>query len=319
VGAGPLDASIVIPTRNRSALLARTLERLRRQTHPRERYEIVVADDGSQDETPTLLGREESRGVIRQVRHEHRRGAAAARNSGIRLSRGRVVVLLDDDILVLPDFVVKHLSHHEEGGRRVVLGNTLTYPEAGYSSLSRYIDSRGVHKLRPGEPPPFRYFTAANSSVPRELLLEAGLFDERLSEYGGEDLELGYRLGKVGAEFLYDSTIRVGHFKRFSVSQLCRDLETMGRRSLPVLVNLHPELGGLFGLGPAAAGVGMQGRIRRAMQNLLLGSLGSSPLYSLIKAWGLAAERLWLPSFVLDYLVFFSRRRGYRRSFRRSA
>jgi hypothetical protein len=93
----------------------------------------------------------------------------------------------------------------------------------------------------------------------------------------------------------------------------------MGRRSLPVLVNLHPELGGLFGLGPAAAGVGMQGRIRRAMQNLLLGSLGSSPLYSLIKAWGLAAERLWLPSFVLDYLVFFSRRRGYRRSFRRSA
>lgn len=313
------EASIVIPTRNRCQLLLRTLERFEHQTTPKERFEVVVADDGSSDETSSLLKASGYSFTLRWVTHEHRKGAAGARNSGIGLASGRIIIFLDDDILVLPDFVARHLADHEHQPRRVVLGNILTHPEAGSSPLSRYVDSRGVHKLAAGERPPFRYFVAANSSVPRELLDAAGWFDEQLSEYGGEDLELGYRLSQAGAEFFFDRSIRVGHWKKYSVSDLCRDLATMGERSLPRILAKHPDLREHLGISVRGSGASSLKQGRGLFREIGLSLIGSPPLYAIVKHSARVLENFWVPFFVFDYLVFFSRRRGYSKTAGRTA
>jgi glycosyltransferase involved in cell wall biosynthesis len=112
-------ASIVIPTRDRSAFLARTLAAYTQQ-HERG-FEVVIADDGSDDDT-----REVARGFageldVRYIRRA-RVGTSAARNAAIRSARGDILIFADDDRVAAPAFVADHLAAHPSGGRRIAAG-----------------------------------------------------------------------------------------------------------------------------------------------------------------------------------------------------
>jgi glycosyltransferase involved in cell wall biosynthesis len=90
---GPLT-SVVIPTHNRAALLARAIRSVQAQTY--DNLEIIVVDDLSTDNTRDIVqGFGDPR--IRYIRHETNRGGSAARNTGIRAARGDVIAFLDDD------------------------------------------------------------------------------------------------------------------------------------------------------------------------------------------------------------------------------
>ena len=95
--------SIVIPTWNRAAVLPRALTSVLGQTFTD--FEVVVVDDGSTDETPTVLSGYADRRVrsVRQVNQ----GESAARNTGARNARGRILMFLDSDDEVKPDWVAK--------------------------------------------------------------------------------------------------------------------------------------------------------------------------------------------------------------------
>jgi glycosyltransferase involved in cell wall biosynthesis len=93
------EVSVVIPTRNRRVVLERTLETALAQTDVV--IEVVVVDDGSDDDTAAFLGAHDDPRV-RLVHHEWPRGVAAARNSGIREATGRWIAFLDDDDLWAP-------------------------------------------------------------------------------------------------------------------------------------------------------------------------------------------------------------------------
>ncbi|MFD0468449.1 glycosyltransferase family 2 protein [Nonomuraea thailandensis] len=85
----PPSLSVVICSYNGAARLGRTLDALR--AHPV--LEVIVVDDGSQDATGDVA-RDHGATV---VRHEENRGAAAARDTGLRAAKGQVVAFLDDD------------------------------------------------------------------------------------------------------------------------------------------------------------------------------------------------------------------------------
>lgn len=238
-----MDISIIIPSYNKLSYLKTTLRALESLDFPKDSFEVVAVDDGSQEDDYSTIRPEQYNYQLRIIHHSSNRGRAAARNSGVRESQGWILAFLDDDMCVVPEFLKAHLRHHESRSGRVVIGNMQRSPEVPSTALVRYLDSRGVHKLKPGEPVPFRYFATGNVSLERELFSKVGLFDERFREFGGEDLELGYRLHKAGAEFCYETKAQSFRTDYRDILGLCRDMEVYGRWSLSLILETHPELG----------------------------------------------------------------------------
>jgi glycosyltransferase involved in cell wall biosynthesis len=112
-------ASLIIPTRNRARFLARTLAALRHQRAAG--FEIVIADDGSDDDTRAVVLAAQGALEIRYLRRA-KVGTAAARNAAIRAARGDVLILCDDDRVADPDLVGDHLAAHAEGTPCVAVG-----------------------------------------------------------------------------------------------------------------------------------------------------------------------------------------------------
>jgi len=235
-------ASVVIPSHNRPDLVVRTVRSAVSQTVPRSVFEVLVVDDGSTPPvTEAFRGGRLPEGV-RILRSEENVGRAAARNLGIRAARGEVVIMLDDDIEVVPGLVAAHLEVHASNPRAVALGKILVARELGRDPYHRYLDTRGVEKVRPGDVIPSRYFVTGNSSVPKAGMDEVGLFDESFSLYGGEDTDLGLRLGKAGYEFRYAGDAVGYHLDVVDIDRTCRRLAAYGREALPRVVARHPEL-----------------------------------------------------------------------------
>lgn len=94
--------SVVIPTRNRRGLLSETVASVQEQSD--DDWELIVVDEASTDDTPDYLGALRDR-RIRSTRHAEVRGASAARNTGLALARGELVMFLDDDDLLRADAI----------------------------------------------------------------------------------------------------------------------------------------------------------------------------------------------------------------------
>jgi glycosyltransferase involved in cell wall biosynthesis len=151
--------SIVIPCYNQGRYLADAIDSARRQTWPS--VEVIVVDDGSSDETPSVAAR------YPDVRYVHQRnaGTAAARNRGLHASGGALLIFLDADDRLLPDAVVRgvdHLAAHPEvafvtGHVRLMHADatpdvvpTQDHEPAGYAALLHwnYIWTPGVALYR---------------------------------------------------------------------------------------------------------------------------------------------------------------------------
>jgi glycosyltransferase involved in cell wall biosynthesis len=123
--------SVIVTTYNREDALDAVLRALGRQTD--KNFEIVIADDGSREETIGVVESWRSRLTVdlKHVRHEHRgfRGGEI-RNRGIRASAGEVCIFLDGDCLAAADFVAAHRQLKEPGwfvtGNRILLSRELT-------------------------------------------------------------------------------------------------------------------------------------------------------------------------------------------------
>jgi GT2 family glycosyltransferase/peptidoglycan/xylan/chitin deacetylase (PgdA/CDA1 family) len=198
--------SVVIPTYNRRELLIRTLPTVLAQNLPAEDYEVIVVVDGSTDGSGDWL-----RGlaplVALRVLEQPNRGPGAARNTGIGAARGRVVLLLDDDLLCGPALLREHLAAHDRPERRVVFGPVFIAadsPDSLATDLARQDAAAWTTRLeRTLEPTwPRDAMVDANSSVARAVLLECGGFDERFGRQR-ETADLGLRLWAMGVRFRY--------------------------------------------------------------------------------------------------------------------
>jgi len=102
--------SVVIPTYNRLPILRRCLEALEQQriAPPLDRYEVVLVDDGSTDDTVDWLDAHATAFPhLRLIRQDHL-GPAEGRNRGVEEARGDVIVFIDSDLVVTPTFLVSH-------------------------------------------------------------------------------------------------------------------------------------------------------------------------------------------------------------------
>src|ERR1700688_3961163 len=100
----PTFVSVIIATRNQRALLARTLDALLRQRWPADRFEIIVADNGSTDATRVIIERAAARPAAPYIRYLFvaRPGKSHAVNAALDLARGDILAFTDDDVRADP-------------------------------------------------------------------------------------------------------------------------------------------------------------------------------------------------------------------------
>ena len=110
----PPEVSVVVPTHNRSGLLAQTLHSVLWQRGVD--LEVLVVDDGSTDDTAEVVAALGDPRV-RLLRHATPRGVSAARNRGVAAASGRWLAFCDDDDLWAPDKLARQLAAAQQTGR----------------------------------------------------------------------------------------------------------------------------------------------------------------------------------------------------------
>jgi GT2 family glycosyltransferase len=199
--------SIVLPTYNRLPRLQKVLAGLAAQTYPRPDFEIVVVSDGSTDGTNEFLQAEATGLPIRPFVQANG-GAAVARNLGIQMAQGELILFLDDDVVPAPSLVTEHVATHQRHqGNVVVLGPMLTPADFILKPWVRWEQAmlyKQYADIAAGRwKPTARQFYTGNASLARHHLLTVGGFDPTFRR--AEDVELAYRLAAHGLSFVFNA------------------------------------------------------------------------------------------------------------------
>jgi peptidoglycan/xylan/chitin deacetylase (PgdA/CDA1 family) len=283
--------SVVIPTFNRCEMLNRTLPTVLEQSLPNLHYEVIVVVDGSTDGTSELLSRYAAEDALRFVEQSNR-GQAAARNNGLTLARGALVLFLDDDLLCSPRLLEEHVAAHEASDRpALVFGPVLVSTESrrGVATAWLRADVEMTMARRRRQRPVEGLMDVTvypNSSVARDLIRDCGGFDERLVR-AGEDTELGLQLWKGGLEFRFAPTARVEEIYTKTAWAVVRcEAPQFGRNEVR-LCDRHPEYRRRSVLARLPEGSSLKRLARRALGRFP----GAAP--GLCAAGAGLAEVLW--------------------------
>ena len=181
------EITVGLCSRNRKETLREVLLSLSDQSIHADRYEVVVIDDGSTDGTGEMIAELDTPYRLTYGYQEHA-ALATARNHGIRLSKGEIMLYIDDDVLADHHLLEEHLKTHGEHKRCVVNGWVNHVTEAKIPDKPKFTMADISTS----------FFWTSNVSVRLDHLHEAGMFDESFKEYGWEDQELGLRLMAIG-------------------------------------------------------------------------------------------------------------------------
>lgn len=223
---GSLALTVIVPAHNALRTLRPCLEALVASDLPRERFELILVDDASTDET-SVLGAEYCDTVVRLSGRPH--GPAYARNRGFETSRGRVIVFVDADVTVHPDALRRIVERYTADAEiDALFGSYDDRPAApGFVSQYRNLMHHFVHQQGAGEA---TTFWAGLGSVKREVFAEAGMFDEwHYNRPQIEDIELGRRLHGLGHRIVLDPAIQGTHHKAWTLrSTFAADFQHRG-------------------------------------------------------------------------------------------
>jgi glycosyltransferase involved in cell wall biosynthesis len=214
-----MNASVVVPTRNRRDQLARCIDALKVQRTERS-YELIVVDDGS---LPPLLEADTRPAVLIRGRGE---GPAAARNAGIAHAQGDFVLFTDDDAIPDLDWVEAACDFLERNPDYVGVGGRTVSPRFDYLY---------EHSVECDD----AAFWTCNVAYRRDALQRLGGFYEGFRDAHCEDLDLGYRALEVG-QFGFEPNMRVFHVpRRLSVWEHVRRGRLAASETL--LCSRHPD------------------------------------------------------------------------------
>jgi len=170
--------SVVIPTRNRSGLLAVTLASVADQTE--KVAEVVVVDDASTDETDVVVRKFTEEGMpVTYVRNPHPLGGSGARNKGIAVAQGDYVAFLDDDDDWLPEKIERQADLIEATGCEIVTCGWNFSGKPGDRGTRKYFIPPAMITCR-SNLPKCLMGGCSGVVVKRSVLVDLGGFDESL-------------------------------------------------------------------------------------------------------------------------------------------
>lgn len=239
--------SVIFPTYNRCDVVRTTIEHLLEQDYPADRLEIIAADN-SADDTPAMVLAMAEHAASQQLARvvldaSDERLPAVKRNRSLRRAEGDLVIFLNDDLWVRPDFVAVHVAAHSARDEPVaVVGHVEQSAKMPPTAFIEWYRPFAYDEIRDraGQAVSYRYHWSMNLSLPRSVMLERNLvFHEDWAEIGHEDIELGYRWSKAGYPIIYEPAAWGEHYHPHTLDSACRLQASIGRglRDLEALID----------------------------------------------------------------------------------
>jgi glycosyltransferase involved in cell wall biosynthesis len=221
--------SVIIPAYNAAKYIGEALNSVFAQTF--NSYEVIVVNDGSRDTEELEQELKRHPASVHYIKQENR-GAAAARNTGLRAAKGEFVAFLDADDTWLPNFLESQIEVLNRSKSDLVYADAFLCgesPLAGRTFMEMQ-PSRG--QVTPENLLAVRVSVLTSTVVARKKpIVEIGLFDETFSR--GQDFDLWLRLAKKGARFAYQRKVLAHH--RIVESGLSGNTLSQIKRTMAVL------------------------------------------------------------------------------------
>lgn len=255
-----LDISVVIPTFNREKLIYSTLLALLAQKLTKDiNYEIVIIDSGD-DNTGELIASLDTKmpNILKYKKIPLEKNRSKLRNLGAKHANGDIIVFIDNDMLVPPDYLQKHYDLHDKDNNIIILGkrfslttfeinnigwDVLIYQFELIKKMQYYEDPRDTQLKKHNQTFEessclWRFLYSHNFSIKKDFFTMVGGFNIDFGNHWGyEDLELGFRLTQAGAKYYLEENMIAYHQPHFEQSKIDQSI-TIHNKSL--FLSLHP-------------------------------------------------------------------------------
>lgn len=230
----PCAISVIIPTRNRPERLRTCLAALAAQDFGRDRFDVVVVDDGSEPALEPVVAPFRER-LRLQLLQQANTGPARARNAGAARASAALLAFTDDDCEPDTDWLTVLHDRARQAPDRLIGGHTVNaLPGNLWSSASQMlVDYLYAHhaqaSLQHGTAAAPPFFTSNNFAVPAALFHDLGGFAESFPLAAGEDREFCDRWQERGYHLLHEPAAVVRHSHHSSLVRFWRQHRNYGR------------------------------------------------------------------------------------------
>ncbi len=275
--------SVVVPTLSRPGPLISCLDALAAQSYPRERYEVIVVDDGGRDPLDELIHRYVDTLSITLL-HQANAGPGAARNAGAVRARGELIAFTDDDCEPTSDWLAAFARAHLETPMALLGGCILnSRPDNLYAETSQVVlETVYAHYNR--DPEDAKFFASNNFALPAAGFRILGGF-EAAFRVASEDRDLCDRWRWQGHRLRYVPEAVVRHAGRQTLLAFLRQHFNYGRGAH----QYHRERAAR-GSGSFAQELGFHGRFLALVSDRLAARRGRRTLaiLGLLGLWQIA-------------------------------
>lgn len=197
--------SVVVPAYNSQKTIKRLLNSLLLQDF-KGAYEIIVVDDGSTDSTALIVSEYQNTRLIKQVNA----GPAAARNKGVSLAKGEIILFTDSDCEVFPDWISQMVLPFRQDPQ--VIGVKGAYRTKQIEFIARFVQLEYEDKYDMMKKEKYIDFIDTYSAgFKRDIFLSVGGYDTSFPVACSEDIELSYRLSARGYKMVFNPEAIVFH------------------------------------------------------------------------------------------------------------
>lgn len=267
-----MKISLIVATYNKPDYLAHCLKSIAGQVDLPD--EIIVADDGSGEETARLIEQFRSQLPVLLFhvwQEDSGYRLARSRNNGLLKSTGDYLIFIDDDLILHPRFIDDHRAQAQKGcfycGTRVRLGakktasvmkhhrNTIPFWERDLQSRLNAVRIPFLHQIITGPGYTYKRLRGCHMAFWKEDLLKINGFDERYTSWGREDSDIAMRMMHAGVKRINLKWAAIGYHLHHPVKQITSNndhllFEVIRIKSVQALIGIS-QRGQVL---PAAAG-----------------------------------------------------------------
>lgn len=219
------SVSVIVSVYNGERTIANCLQSLLDQNYPADKYEILVVENGSTDNTTEIVKR-----YPVTLLHSPVRGLARARNYGIERATGEIIAMTDADCIADPHWLSGLVEAYQNPCVGGAGGAIKDFVHSNMSWAERFAaEARPLENYISGSSEFLPHLVGANCSYRRQLIITAGMFNPDIPTYYGEDIEFSWRLQlKTGMNLAYAPNAVINHHHRSTAAGLFKQYRHYG-------------------------------------------------------------------------------------------